>query len=212
MKCIPGYYCSAGCSSSRPRSVVNDKGDLCPVGHYCLIESGKTVATATGTKCPAGTYNDGVGNKALNECHTCPNGFTCEGTGLLFANIVTCPVKKYCGQGLTAVSAATPCTAGNYCPAGSKEPIPCLAGFYQPDADKDSCLPCAAPFFCPFMTNVSSQVAIGGKKSQKTNCSFGHKCADAKMQTAEPCPEGYHQDTEGQTTCTPCPVAKYCPY
>ena len=42
----------------------------------------------TGIERPAGTYSEGIGNAALTECHAYPCGFTCEGTALLFANIV----------------------------------------------------------------------------------------------------------------------------
>ena len=42
----------------------------------------------TGIECPVGTYSDGIDNAALNECHACPCGFTCEYTVILFANIV----------------------------------------------------------------------------------------------------------------------------
>lgn len=96
--CIAGFYCQAGTNASRPTNFAQNKGDLCPKSHYCPIGSGVvgTGVTATGTVCPAGYYGDGLGNLALTDCHKCPFGYTCEGTALLFANIVACPINKFC--------------------------------------------------------------------------------------------------------------------
>ena len=168
VNCIAGFYCQAGTNSSRPTDFASQKGGLCPQGYYCPAESGKPLAggTATGTVCPAGYYSDGFGNKQLDECHTCPPGWTCEGTALLYANIVPCPVNFFCPQGLAAVASATSCTAGNYCPAASKEAIPCEAGKHQAATGQSSCTDCASPYFCPFLTTLVGQVAVGATTSQ----------------------------------------------
>lgn len=36
------------------------------------------------------------------------------------------------------------CTPGSQCPNGTTYPIPCLAGYYAPNAQMDSCLDCPA--------------------------------------------------------------------
>ena len=121
--------------------------------------------------------------------------------------IVACPINKFCPEGLATVAAATTCPKGAYCPAGSMEAIPCIAGSHQPGTGQNVCIDCASPFFCPFMLTVGASVT-----SQKTNCTVGHMCPDAKMQTPIPCDPGYYQNVVGKAVCIACPTGAYCPY
>jgi hypothetical protein len=138
-----------------------------------------------------------------------------------------CNSGFYCTGG---ASTATPqdgstgniCPAGSYCPSGSVSPMNCPPGTFlsytgATDANLcQACLPgqycgtsglssptgdCAAGFFCPAGTSVSSPV--------ETICPPGYICP-AGSKTPQLCPNGKYTNGAGQTACVDCPVGSYC--
>jgi len=64
--CPPGSYCT--CEAACPKSLTSTPSNLirvCPSGYYCPMFSGRP------TPCPAGTYGDKTGLKALEDCKKC---------------------------------------------------------------------------------------------------------------------------------------------
>ena len=68
--CDAGYVCVSGANSSRPTDMVT--GYECLAGYYCPEGS------AQDTKCPAGTYSNGLGLENVTECVDCPPGSYCD--------------------------------------------------------------------------------------------------------------------------------------
>ncbi|KAL8271281.1 hypothetical protein Esti_004796 [Eimeria stiedai] len=64
--CPAGYLCYGGTATHSPQLRVVDKGEPCPVGHYCPPGS------SAPEPCPAGTYNDKeAGGNLLEACKPC---------------------------------------------------------------------------------------------------------------------------------------------
>lgn len=73
-----GYYCPQG------QTVRNPSPYECPAGYYC--PTGSSVQTL----CPAGTYQDEVGQSVCKEC---PEGFYCDSSlgPIVNYTIYVCP-------------------------------------------------------------------------------------------------------------------------
>jgi hypothetical protein len=121
--CLKGFFCTSGSISATPS--ITAQGGRCPKSNYC--EEGSTA----GTKCPVGTYSNGLGLFDLADCNTCPHGYICDSLGTSDATMKKCTAGFYCPSGVAAVSDAIPCTLGNYCPELSSEPQVCPGGKYQ---------------------------------------------------------------------------------
>uniref|UniRef100_K1RZC1 Latrophilin-2 n=1 Tax=Magallana gigas TaxID=29159 RepID=K1RZC1_MAGGI len=72
--CSPGFYCNGG--SVTPHPLNGHGGDICPVGHYC------PEGTGLFTQCPPSTYNPSRGQSNNRSCLACPEGLTCNRSGL----------------------------------------------------------------------------------------------------------------------------------
>lgn len=81
-------------------TMPNPPDDICEPGNWC---DGKDAH-----QCPVGTYNGIEGGRTELDCTPCPSGYYCEYTGTIYGNL-------------------TLCTAGNFCPIGTKDPedFPC---------------------------------------------------------------------------------------
>ena len=91
--CTAGYVCFEGSTTPTPTDGV--QGIQCLVGNYC------PAGTPAMIECPAGSYQDVIGQAT---CKTCPATFYCNENGM---------------------SIGTACPTGSYCPAGSTLPVPC---------------------------------------------------------------------------------------
>ena len=152
MNCTAGFYCPMPgmtyvvfqclqgyyCPS---RSSQNDTV-VCPKGHQCPTGSPRPA------KCVAGTYQDEEGQY---QCKECGAGYFCDPT-TLSTGVIT-PVR---------------CTAGNYCPRGTKleKEHPCPQGTYSNEtglSDASQCKPCPPKLFCgaPGLTKASGPCAAG---------------------------------------------------
>jgi hypothetical protein len=68
LECYPGhagYYYLGGTTKEKPTNKTLEKGDMCPVGHYCPPE------TATPKPCPSGTFIDFEGAVDVSNCTAC---------------------------------------------------------------------------------------------------------------------------------------------
>ena len=222
--CAAGYYCETGEVTDKPLTKI------CRAGYYCPSNS------ASEKECPAGKYQDQIGQ---DSCKNCPPGFYCD------TNTVT----------------PTLCPAGYKCPEGSSSgtKVKCQNGEYQPFTGQSSCLECpygyycgpgaiTTPVVCPaekYCETGTSQPATNcppGTYTDKTGlqdkkhcmaCPPGKYCQNGSIQGdckagfycesgsntdspdsftnlgfGEPCPEG-HYCLEGTLLPTPCPLGKF---
>lgn len=63
--CPAGYVCYGETNTGRPTLLVQDRGEICPKGHYCPEGSSEAI------RCPPGTYNDAFGAKSEDDCSLC---------------------------------------------------------------------------------------------------------------------------------------------
>ena len=132
----------------------------CLQGYYCPSGSkhNSTVICPRGSSCPTGSgqpknclpgeYQDKEGQY---QCRVCLPGYYCDPASIL-----------------TGVIYPTQCTAGNYCPSGTKteKQFPCPAGTYSNDTGLErssQCTPCPPKRFCgsPGLTKPSGPCAAG---------------------------------------------------
>jgi hypothetical protein len=147
--CAAGYICELGSFLERPaievdaaqNPAVRDTSDshsygLCPRGKYC------TAGTTTGTACADGKYQNSLGAIDSTFCLACPRGKYCASAANgLAVPTGDCQAGFYCDSGSTTASGSQ-CEMGHYCPAGIAVKTKCVAGTYQPSAEKDACLAC----------------------------------------------------------------------
>ena len=132
------------------------------VGHYCLHATPPT-------PCPEGTFNDGTGLAAEDECTYCSVGMYCEGLG----NVVPdgfCIAGQFCYRGARSpVPDANnalfpnngPCWPGHYCPNGTAYPEACPAGSWRNETAGESvndCAPCIGGYYCQTGGNLSELI------------------------------------------------------
>ncbi|KFO29182.1 hypothetical protein H920_09422 [Fukomys damarensis] len=216
--CDAGWFCVLAAWTARPFDLDNytSTNCLCP-------------ATATGGKCPAGSY--------------CPMGSP-EPT--------PCPPGSFCAtSGLSIPSG--PCQAGYFCAGGSMSPAPedditgapCPPGSFcsyycDPSArpiQDFSLYPCPQGYYCPLGTAKATQHScpVGTYGSQKglTNitecqpCPAGKFCAQPGLTAPtgfycpkgtgldwQPCPPGTYGPELGLSTlqgCQVCGGGRFCP-
>ncbi|XP_072885876.1 uncharacterized protein [Hemitrygon akajei] len=194
--CDAGYYCPSGSTDRAPDQFK------CIEGHYCPEGS------AVPEPCPEATYSTTAGNKALDNCLPCTQGFFCEGIGLLHPTGV-CSSGYYCPGGQNSPTPADfLCPAGSRCPAGSSSPEPCPRGFYQALTGQRDCNPCPTGTYCS-----TSDLENRGIKIPQL-CPSGHFCpVKTEFATQYKCPRGTFSNKEGQTSaaqCDPCPPGLFC--
>lgn len=125
--CYGGHYCTERSKSPAPEKDLLAKNysdyvnfpfpylnDACPPGHFCPNGSDPE-------PCPSGTFHNEGGISNRTQCHPCPVGRYCNGSGTLSGT-------------------APPCDAGYVCTGGSSQPKPthpsmgyiCPRGFHCP--------------------------------------------------------------------------------
>lgn len=92
------------------------------------------------------------------------------------------------------------CTRGHYCPAGSADPVDCVAGTYQNDTGASDCDICPARHYCEATT------------TNATLCPAGYFCPEGtEFATEFPCHNGTYSNETGlaaATECTLCPPGR----
>uniref|UniRef100_A0AAV2J154 Uncharacterized protein n=1 Tax=Knipowitschia caucasica TaxID=637954 RepID=A0AAV2J154_KNICA len=131
--CPRGWYCLAGSAAPTGR---------CSSGHYC------PEGTAYGSQfpCPVGTYSIQMGNRHIDDCVICPEGFFCpEGT----SKPSPCPRATYQPhKGGQKQDECLVCPAGYFCPhSATVNPRVCGVGSYS-DEGSVECSACLRGHFC----------------------------------------------------------------
>ncbi len=173
VSCSAGYFCLGGAASSTPLDGIT--GNVCPMGHYCPINSMSPVP------CPAGSFSPNTGNRNMSDCQNLPVGlFSTSSAVVSISNcssaicgntsLTSCQpnVNGFCS--LSAVSAGScdegfvcsggsntprPTTSGGYicpkgalCLRGALSPTSCPSGLYNPSFAQTSCLVCSMYYCC----------------------------------------------------------------
>ena len=114
----------------------------------------------------------------------------------------TCPFGSVLGQSFKGIGDI--CPVGHYCPKGSYQPTPCLAGTYNNKTGQSLCETCPAGYFC-YETTVSYVSNI---------CPSGYYCPSNTTHPHQyPCPPGTFNNHTGQkdaTSCRPCTPGMFC--
>ncbi|RUS80924.1 hypothetical protein EGW08_011305, partial [Elysia chlorotica] len=220
--CDAGFVCVSGSNSSRPTDGLT--GYECLPGYYCPKGSDQ------GTKCPAGTFSDGLGLENVTECQQCTPGTYCDVDGLT-APAGNCTPGHYCTLGSDTQSPIGQaygdyCPSGHYCPEGTGSPVPCPSGTYQPDTARTlllHCLDCPGGKFCDAagQANYTGECSPGyychsaANTSTPTDGTTGDICpAGTYCPTGTasplPCEDGTYMNHTQASTCEPCPARYYC--
>lgn len=119
---------------------------ICPVGYYC------TSGSHTPIPCPSGTYNPVLMQGSLADCRQCSAGMACPQDGLHWPSEV--------------------CSAGHYCPAGSRQPNAtsnaCPAGTYTDYHNLTASRECSS---CPL--GQACAAGTGGRQKPPQLCATG---------------------------------------
>jgi hypothetical protein len=230
-ECGPGFYCPEGssnfyqetCPASKFREItqggaIEDCG-TCPSGRYCPANTIKPFECPLGYYCPAelvipipcplGTFGHSLGLRTVSECSICWGGRYCSQSGLAYPDGL-CDRGYYCLEGaFTAApidgTTGNFCPAGGYCPTGSKYPINCPAGTYNPleaKFEEEDCIDCPQGYYC-----------VGSQNAEPTGeCQAGYYCPTGSVFiTQEPARAGFYTDA-GQYEETQCEPGTYNPY
>lgn len=210
--CREGYYCPI--SSNVPNPIV------CPIGLHCPKGSPEPKSCLSGfytnttgmsvcVDCPPGYYCLPENVTAVNPVpgyHDCPMGYYCpNNTGL---NWQPCPKGTFSREiNLFRVEQCKDCSPGVYCDreAATNYTGPCSPGYYceggvdrsnPNNAEVNSTYPASCPL-------------LGGHTGIGDVCPIGYHCPLGSALPV-PCPSGYYQNEEGQSTCKNCPQGYYC--
>lgn len=155
-------------------------GGRCPSGYTCPI------GTPGPVPCELGTYQPDPGQ---DTCKPCPSGKYCDELAIDSEVIKL----KDCKKGYLCIEGAmTPsptdgvtgmiCAAGNYCPSGTIEMLPCTDGTYEPREGSSACQQCIAGYYCP-----SGSI-------YPTECPQGYYCPEGSLAPIV-CPDGKYGHT-----------------
>lgn len=235
-ECPAGYFCPVRSTTTK----ICYAGDYCPArsssnvdcvaGSYCESNtaSGSTLWGTSTKQCTAGNYCP-VRSTAPIPCvdATRPNiGFYCP-VGTRTLNM--CPVGYYCENNTTA----KPCTAGHFCPFGSKSEKSCADSgvsnsFYKPVSLTGVLSILQAPSLAQLASTVATQGSLctacpagSTANSDRTGCDCPSPLVwSAYTNTCIPaCPAGKSANTDGKddatktssTSCTTCADGYYTP-
>ena len=192
--CPGGYYC--------PSAIVNFSVYPCPSGAYCPLRSSLPRA------CLPGSFNPNEMMVFDEDCHPCPPGKYCLGSGLTEPT-GNCGEGWYCTGGSVlpnSTSHGDICPFGYFCPEGSAMPSPCPPGEYcamiglaLPQG------PCTPGYFCINASSTADGLSGGP-------CTPGHFCPEGSPKP-KPCPPGTFSPSlynHNVTNCLSCPSGFFC--
>lgn len=189
--CAAGYLCINGSSTATPNDGIT--GTICPAGGYCPSGASKLKS------CPAGKYNDLIGQKNNSSCKDCTAGFYCQGstnaepTG-------KCAAGYYCTAG-SSTPYQNKARPGHYSKEGASIDTECNIGTYNDRYGLSDCLDCPPGKYCPYKGMNYTII-----------CPIGDYC-DVNSTTPTPCPAGKYGDEEGLISvdaCKACTPGYYC--
>jgi hypothetical protein len=173
----------------------------CPLGYYCPASTGPSWIP-----CPAGRFGARTNLAAIDDCTTCPPGKYCSSAGLNQPN-GNCTAGFYCPPGsknqwgMTEYTGNNTCPRGSYCPPGSAVPLPCPPGTYNPHLGISyisECLPCSAGYYCDAY-NLTQEVGL---------CDAGFFCKGSSPDRA---PRNSTLSCQSIDYGDICPPGSYCP-
>ncbi|KAM8927608.1 uncharacterized protein RCH25_007839 [Pelodytes ibericus] len=212
--CPAGYYCVEGMTQAPGVE------SLCPEGFYCPLGTRSSHAYP----CPAGTYNDRLGQGHRGSCKVCSEGLFCqEGS---FVSGSPCSRGKFCPGGTSREQDCPPgtftqhlgasrieqcvlCPVGFYCLSNTSHPIPCPSGTFNPLEGQDDGADC---ILCP----AGSACTRAGLHQPDTDCSAGYVCpAGTRSPTSSEnaCPAGTFSNSHNlshKAQCDLCPARFFC--
>eukprot|EP00762_Andalucia_godoyi_P006881 ANDGO_08333.mRNA.1 variant len=225
--CAAGRICYKSSDTPLP-SFGDSRGDLCPLGHYCLA------GTVTPTACTNDTVNSNLGGSVPADCVPCPAGFTCvpgnpvptpcvpgyyceinkspvpcppktfnaRNSATDASYCLPCPDSYYCPVSGISVYQVYPCPPGSYCFNATTTPEPCPAGTYRPIGlggnPKNDCLVCPQGQYCPNAGMVSP-----------LNCPAKYYCPSGSSSPQTCLAGGYCPANSGSSVM--CPAGYFCP-
>jgi len=203
--CALGHYCPAGTSSPKQypcpagtysnsyEAIAESDCKLCPRGYACgrgfTIDDFLKLICEPGHYCPRGTpaVDTSIGNTPNYKAITYP-----------------CPEGTYRKDpGARRLEDCIPCTHGNYCPSGTKDPVICPEGHYCPLGTKfGTQYPCKPGTYSPTNSLKSQEECL--------LCGLGKFCVGGRS-AAEDCPKGeYNNFSEEASECHKCPAGTRC--
>lgn len=221
--CSKGYYCQAPenpdvvYTVAQLKSGTLDYRKACPAGSYGAVNYAATQQECVA--CPAGKYCEGGQDHVTGSCGA---GFLCiSGASVPNPGVNLTDSQSSTVADLTAGTNGA-CPKGHTCPQGTKYPIPCPSGSYQPAIMATSCVPCPAGKYCPSSGMASLEpkpcadrfVCLGGASVAKPVdgatgrlCAIGHSCSNGYE---TPCKAGTYGPIVGLKECLTCPPGYYC--
>ena len=182
--CDAGFVCPRGSSTATPNSAtytfaLNTPG-ICPQGYMCAAGS------KSPTPCPVGSYQD---QEQQSDCKTCPAGKYCDELAIDAAKILqkNCAAGYVCLKGsqherpiqLNGDIGGELCKLGHYCPVGTADHVPCVAGTYSNREGNPECQECPAGFYCPTGSETEYQpVPCESEKYCPAGSPVGVYCPD----------------------------------
>ncbi|XP_072282810.1 uncharacterized protein [Pyxicephalus adspersus] len=215
MLCPAGYYCLEG------RSQPPGPESLCPAGFYCPIGTRSSHAYP----CPAGTYNDQLGQGHRGSCQVCSEGLYCqEGSSV---SGYPCTRGKFCPAGISREQDCPPgtftqhngasrieecvlCPAGFYCLANTSYPVPCPAGSFNALEGQDEAWDCT-------LCTAGKACTRSGLTQPDTDCSPGYVCpvgSRSPTSSENACSAGTFSDSHSifhKSQCEVCLAGFFCP-
>jgi hypothetical protein len=124
-----------------------------------------------------------------------------------------CPSGKFKNN----AQICTDCEPGHYTDTSNKSSTckACIAGQYQPDSGKNSCINCPPGKYQPFSGKSNCINCEKGTYQDKfgeykcKSCDKGTYQDKTGMPSCSPCPSGSYQDKTGMPSCSPCPSGSY---
>ena len=194
--CARGYLCRSGASVATPPGLLTipdgtgvpqpDQNGLCPAGTAC--PAGAAVATVCDGTAAATDYQDEAGQWA---CKTCPAGYWCTNSAI-----------ARCRPDQTAESF--------YCPASSRDKVPCPAGtinHVDGSSSAADCKPCPPGSYCP-VGGFAEPATTLPKDRKSAACPAGSYCL-AGSAAAQLCPKGFYCPA-GSNIPVPCEAGQHC--
>ncbi|XP_068098135.1 neurogenic locus notch homolog protein 1-like [Hyperolius riggenbachi] len=210
LTCPTGFWCKEGNPVPVP----------CPAGHYC---SGRSKTNDSGImvgpqECPVHTHRSLPGAERAGDCQSCPPGYFCRISGIVWYEDYPCPPGYWCPgmsdpltcpagtfrtePGATSVHDCHHCPAGYYCPdpAVTQEPnligTSCRAGYECPSGSVGESV-CRGGAYCPPLTGIPPLCPGGyfcpeGSSTYNTSaqlCTFPHYCPPGSFR-GTPCDGG----------------------
>ncbi|KAF7241191.1 Sushi, von Willebrand factor type A, EGF and pentraxin domain-containing protein 1, partial [Varanus komodoensis] len=215
----PSSACPPGSFSNHSDLFDKSQCEICPARFACTRDEGSGGKQKPPVPCPAGHYCP-PGTKHPMQ-YRCAPGTWSNGTGLAAEQeCMLCPAGRFCVAGAQAPSGS--CSAGHFCPEGTQTStqFPCPEGTYSTRLGNDEiedCIACPTGAYCPQGTAKPALCPLGtyfseqGAKSARDciPCPGGYHCPEMGTITPYPCGAGKFSDP-GATSCSPCLVGHFC--